>query len=106
VSTLTRTDVGAVDDFPEDGITAIQLDGHDVVVIRQGGAFFALPDRCTHARYPLNDAELLDGKIKCAHHGATFELSTGKATLPAVKKIRLYEVEVVDGRVMVAMQEA
>ena len=105
MSTLTRTDVGSVDDFPEDGLTALQLDGRDIVLIRQGDAFFALPDRCTHARYPLNDAELLDGKIKCAHHGATFDLVTGKATLPAVKKIRLYDVEVVDGRVVVSMQE-
>ena len=106
MSTLTRTDVGAVDDFPEDGITALQVEGRDVVLIRQGDEFFALPDRCTHARYPLNDAELLEGKIKCAHHGATFDLHTGKPTLPAVKKIRLYDVEIVDGRVMVSMQEA
>jgi 3-phenylpropionate/trans-cinnamate dioxygenase ferredoxin subunit len=106
VSTLTRTDVGAVDDFPDDGITALQVEGRDVVLIRQGDEFFALPDRCTHARYPLNDAELLEGKIKCAHHGATFDLHTGKPTLPAVKKIRLYDVEIQDGRVMVSMQEA
>ncbi|MEJ2288437.1 MAG: Rieske 2Fe-2S domain-containing protein [Deinococcales bacterium] len=106
MSTLTRTDVGAVDDFPDDGITALQVEGRDVVLIRQGDEFFALPDRCTHARYPLNDAELLEGKIKCAHHGATFDLHTGKPTLPAVKKIRLYDVEIQDGRVMVSMQEA
>ena len=106
MSTLTRTDVGAVDDYPEDGITALELEGHAIVLIRQGDAFFAMPDRCTHARYPLNDAELLDGKIKCLHHGATFDLRTGKPTLPAVKKIRLYDVDVVDGRVLVSVQEA
>jgi len=106
MSTLTRTDVGAADGFAEDSITALDLGEHGVVLIRQGGEFFALPDRCTHARYPLNDAELLEGKVKCAHHGATFDLRTGKPTLPAVKKIRLYDVEVVDGRVMLSVQEA
>lgn len=106
MSTATRTDVGAVEDFDEDSVTGLVVEGREVVLIRQGGEFFALPDRCTHARYPLNDAELLDGKIKCAHHGATFDLRTGKPTLPAVKKIRLYEVQVEDGRVLVTLQEA
>jgi 3-phenylpropionate/trans-cinnamate dioxygenase ferredoxin subunit len=76
-----------------------------VIVIRQGGEFFALPDRCTHQRYPLNDGELLEGKIRCVHHGATFDLHTGRPTLPAVVKIRLYQVDVVDGRVLVSVQE-
>jgi len=106
VSMLTRTDVGAVDDYPNDGITGLEIEGRAIVLIRQGEEFFAMPDRCTHARYPLNDAELLGGKIKCAHHGATFDLHTGKPTLPAVKKIRLYDVDVVDGRVLVTVQEA
>jgi len=106
VGTLTRIDVGAAEGFAEDSITALEVEGRPVVLIRQAGEFFALPDRCTHARYPLNDAELLEGKIKCAHHGATFDLRTGKPTLPAVKKIRLYEVEVVEGRVLVSVQEA
>lgn len=106
MSTLTRTDVGAAQDFAEDSITPLELGQHGIVLIRQGSEFFALPDRCTHARYPLSDAELLEGKIKCAHHGATFDLHSGKPTLPAVKKIRLYDVEVVDGRVVVSLQEA
>ena len=99
-------DVGAVDDFAEGSITAATVAGVEIVVIREGGAFYALPDRCTHARYPLADGELVDGKIKCAHHGATYDLTTGRPTLPAVKAIRLFEVSVVDGRVMVTVQEA
>ena len=106
MSTLTRHDVGAIEDYPEDGLTALELDGRAIVLVRQGERFYALPDRCTHARYPLNDAELLEGKVKCAHHGATFDLETGKPTLPAVKKIRLYDVAVEDGRVLVSIQEA
>jgi len=98
-------DVGAVDDFPDDTITALTLGDADVVLIRQGGAFFALPDRCTHARFPLHDGELLDGKIQCAHHGATFDLHTGRPTLPAIKKIQLFTAETVDGRVRVTLQE-
>lgn len=102
----TRTDVGAVDDFAEGSITALEVGGVEVVLIRQDGSFYALPDRCTHARYPLNDGELLPGKIKCAHHGATYDLATGRPGLPAVKKIQLYQAFEVDGRVLVEVQEA
>lgn len=98
-------DVGCESEFPEESITARRVGDTDIVVIRQGGEFFALPDRCTHQRYPLNDGELLEGKIRCIHHGATFDLRTGRPTLPAVVKIRLYRVDVVDGRVVVSVQE-
>jgi len=98
-------DVGASEEFPEGSITARTVGDTDVVVIRQGGELFVLPDRCTHQRYPLNDGELLDGKIKCVHHGATFDLHSGRATLPAVKKIQLFTAAESGGRVTVTLQE-
>jgi nitrite reductase/ring-hydroxylating ferredoxin subunit len=102
---VSRFDVGAVEEFPEDSITARVVGDNEIVVIRQGGEFFAMPDRCTHQRYPLNDGELLDGKIKCVHHGATFDLRSGRATLPAIKKIQLFVAERQGDRVMVTLQE-
>lgn len=98
-------DVGPAESYGEETITARRLGATEVIVIRQGGEFFAMPDRCTHQRYPLNDGELLEGKIRCVHHGATFDLRTGRPTLPAVMKIRLYQVDEVDGRVVVSVQE-
>lgn len=98
-------DVGGVDDYADETITGLALGDAEIVLIKQEGAFYALPDRCTHQRYPLNDGELLDGKIRCVHHGATFDLHTGRPTLPAVVKIRLFTVDVIDGRVLVKLQE-
>lgn len=103
--TETVHDVGAAEDFTEGTMTRVAVQDQDVVVVRQDGAFYAVPDRCTHARFPLHDGELLPGKIKCIHHGATFDLKTGRPTLPAVKKLRLYEATVSDGRVLVTLQE-
>lgn len=99
-------DVGASDEFPEGSITARSVADTDIVIIRQGGELFALPDRCTHQRYPLHDGELLEGRIRCIHHGATFDLRTGKPTLPAVKKIKLFTAADEAGRVMVTLQQA
>ncbi|MDZ7799916.1 MAG: Rieske 2Fe-2S domain-containing protein [Trueperaceae bacterium] len=100
----TRHAVGSVDDFPEEGITPVTVEGREVVVVRHEGRFYALPDRCTHQKYPLHDGEVLPGKIKCIHHGATFDLNTGKPTMPAVKKIELFDAEVEDGTVYVRVQ--
>ena len=102
---MTEFDVGAVDDFAEDSIIPRLAGEQEVVVIRQDGKFYALPDRCTHAKYPLHDGELQDGALKCTYHGATFDLETGRATLPAVKKIQLFDVAVKGGRVYVTVQE-
>lgn len=101
----TVHDVGAEDEFEEGTLKRVTIRDQEVVIARQEGSFYAVPDRCTHARYPLHDGELLPGKIKCAHHGATFDLKTGRPTMPAIKKLRLYEATVADGRVVVTLQE-
>ena len=104
--TETRHDVGAETDFPEGALTKVTIEGRDVVIARQDGRVYAVPDRCTHAKFPLSDGELLPGKIKCIHHGATFDLNTGRPTMPAIKKLTLYDAQVEDGRVVVALQSA
>lgn len=106
MATETRHDVGAAADFAEGTLTRVTIGDQDVVIARQDGALYAVPDRCTHQRFPLHDGELLPGRIKCIHHGATFDLGTGRPTLPAVKKLRLFDAAEEDGRVVVTLQEA
>lgn len=101
-----RVEVGPVADFPENSMRPARVDGRDVLVIHQGGAFYAMEDRCTHDNGILHDGELLDGAVKCGRHGARFDLKTGRPTMPAVKKVRLYETEVIGGRIYVQYQEA
>ena len=102
----TRVEVGRAQDFAEGSLTPLTIGGREVLVICQEGRYYAVPDRCTHQRFPLHDGELLDGRIKCAHHGATFDLETGRATLPAVKKLQIFRTEVEDDLLYVVMQEA
>lgn len=103
--TETRVEVGMAESFPDGSITRVTVSGQSLALISQDGEFFAVPDRCTHQNFPLSDGELLDGKIKCIHHGATFDLHTGKPTMPAVKKLRLFDTVVEDGRLYVVLQQ-
>ena len=98
---MERFNVGKSNDFAADSMTQIEVGGYDILVIHQNGAFYAMPNQCTHAKFPLHDGELLDGKVKCQYHGATYDLETGKPTMPAIKKIRLYSVAVENGEVFV-----
>ena len=98
---MERFNVGQSNDFAADSMTQVEVDGHDILVVHQNGAFYAMPNQCTHAKFPLHDGELLDGKVKCQYHGATYDLETGKPTMPAIKKIRLYSVAVENGDVFV-----
>jgi len=104
--TENLVDVGAISDFPEDTMHPLEIAGEAVLLVRQGGQFYALANRCTHREYPLHTGELLDGAVKCEWHGAKFNLETGKPTIPAMKKVRLYGVRVEGDRVLVSLQEA
>jgi 3-phenylpropionate/trans-cinnamate dioxygenase ferredoxin component len=103
VSARPRERVGRVDDFAEESLTARTVAGREVVIVRHQRRFYAVPDRCTHARYPLHDGSLEDGRLVCAHHGARFDLETGKPTLPAVVPLPRYEVEVEGDDVFVTL---
>ena len=91
---MPRERVGLAGEFAEESLTARTVAGREIVIVRHGGRLYAVPDRCTHARYPLHDGSLEDGKLVCCHHGARFDLETGRPTLPALKPLARYAVEV------------
>lgn len=76
--------------------------GEDVVLVAWDGEIFALEDRCSHEDYPLSDGEVANGVIECVYHGARFDLRTGAAkSLPAVKPVRTFPVEIRDDDVYI-----
>ncbi|SRR5690554_1584008 len=94
---------GEVGDFPEGSITGLTLSGKEIVVVCREGEYFAFPDRCTHARFPLSDGELVGETIQCIRHGATFNLRTGRPTLPAIRALKMFETRVEDGELFVVL---
>ena len=70
----TRTDAIA-----PGGMTAIELNGREIVVCNCGGTFRAIERRCGHMNAPL-DFGTLDGSIvTCPMHCAQFDAITGAA---------------------------
>jgi 3-phenylpropionate/trans-cinnamate dioxygenase ferredoxin component len=94
--------VGETNDLPEGSQTEVQVGGVNVVVVCDGGQYYALRNMCSHQNFPLLGGEVSMGRITCTKHGARFELSTGKAkALPAVKPVAIYRTRVEDGVVWV-----
>ena len=55
----------------------VDVDDVHVMVVRHGGALYALSDRCAHRGGPLHEGEIADGCVTCPWHGSTFRLSDG-----------------------------
>ena len=82
------------------------VDGHRLCVVRLGDGVYVIGDRCSHGDFSLSEGEVEDCAIECPKHGSAFDLRTGAAlTLPAVKPVPTYEASVVDGDVLVALDD-
>jgi nitrite reductase/ring-hydroxylating ferredoxin subunit len=58
---------------------AFTICGEKVVLIRDGGAAYALHDRCPHRGVPLSlGNQQFPGTLSCPYHGWTYRLSDGK----------------------------
>lgn len=96
--------VAQADDLPPGERIVVRLGRDFVVIFNVGGRFYAVEDRCSHEDYPLSDGYVYeaDQTLECVHHGAIFDLATGKDLAPpAVSPLQVFETQVVDGAVQI-----
>lgn len=96
-------EVCAKDELKDGETRTVYLEGKMVGVFNVGGTFYALNNRCSHARGPLTEGTIThepDGTctVLCPWHYAKFDLASGKvfdgiAKLP----VQTYQVEARDG---------
>ncbi len=98
--------VAAAADCTPGTLLAVEARDERMVLANVDGDFYALQDRCSHADFPLSDGTLEGTQLECMHHGARFDVCSGRAIrLPAIRPVRSYEVEVRDGEVFVAVDD-
>jgi|TARA_E500000305_G_scaffold75550_1_gene61255 nitrite reductase/ring-hydroxylating ferredoxin subunit len=57
---------------------AVSAGGYEFALFRDGnGVVKALENRCPHRRVPLTLGKIINGSIRCAYHGWTFDGSSG-----------------------------
>ena len=105
---MSATDVCALAEIADGGVQRFVIGDRAIAVVRIGDAAYAIGDVCSHANVSLSDGEVMcDTKeLECPKHGSAFSLETGKPnTLPATQPVPVYAAQVVDGRVVITVEE-
>ena len=97
--------VATVGECPVGLLKGVMADGQPVVLANVEGKICALEDRCSHEDLPLSDGELEGEDVICLYHGARFDACSGaRKTLPAVRPVRSFPVEIRDGEIYVDVE--
>ena len=86
----------------ENGSEAVfEINDREILIVRSNeGELFALEDNSPHANQCISGGRFRKGYYSCPHHGARFELSTGKSmTNLSTKPLICFDVREVDGKI-------
>jgi len=96
-----------VGDVAPGAALAVEVDGVDVAVVRDGDSWYAIRDECSHAAIALSEGDVEGCEIECWLHGSRFDLRSGKPTgLPATEPVAVYPVTVQGDDVLVDVHTA
>jgi nitrite reductase/ring-hydroxylating ferredoxin subunit len=73
--------IGALSDFPDGRLTAIEADGYRLIVARMGDQVCVARNRCPHLGFSLTRGpgglRYEDGVVQCPWHNSRFNVCTG-----------------------------
>jgi 3-phenylpropionate/trans-cinnamate dioxygenase ferredoxin subunit len=88
--------------LPDGSVVEVAAADTQLALARVGDDWYAVETWCTHQECPLTDGWVEDRAIRCACHGALFDLVTGTPLEgPAEEPVRVFPTRVVAGRVEV-----
>jgi chlorite dismutase len=102
-------EVCSLDDLGPGETKTVFLENRMVAVFNVNGQLFALNNRCSHARGPLSEGQIIaeECSVICPWHFGKFDLGSGRALDGVVNKpVETYRVEVRDRVVFVGTQRA
>ncbi len=89
-------------EIPEGGAIAVEVDGVELALVRDGDVVYAVIDECSHAAIPLSEGEVESNEIECWLHGSRFDLRTGKpVNLPATEPVQIFPTTIEGDTVLV-----
>ena len=92
-------------EIPEQGILDLKLEGHKLLLSRQGETVQCFHNACSHLGVPIDGGEHQAGVLTCPYHGFQYELSTGHCLTAPPMPLQRYPVRLNGGRVYVQLTE-
>lgn len=72
--------------IPEGSIVVKEVNGHSLLMSREGHHVTCFENRCAHMGMPLDMGDIKDGILTCPYHGFQYSLSSGEClTAPEVQ---------------------
>ena len=106
---MSPTSVCAFEELADGTARRFDVNGVAVAVVRIGDDVYAISDVCSHANVSLSEGEVWcdERELECPKHGSAFHLETGEpSTLPATQPVAVYNASVVDGQIVVSLEES
>ncbi len=92
---------------PGEGLRISSVSPPIAVFLTEEGTVHALDDTCTHQDAFLAAGWVENCRVECPLHESTFSLQTGEVDQPPAKRgVRVHQVTVQDGEVLVELSTA
>jgi 3-phenylpropionate/trans-cinnamate dioxygenase ferredoxin subunit len=101
--------LGPLDGLAPGTAARYEVAGRSIAVVRIDDDVYAIGDTCSHANISLSEGEVhcATRELECWKHGSAFSLETGHPnTLPATQPVPVYSVRVVDGTILLSLEDA
>ena len=80
-------------ELDEDDLAIVEVDGREVVLLKEDGEIRAVDRVCPHEEGDLGEGIVFAKNIKCPVHGWIFDLSTGRCLNQRSSWTTVYDVE-------------
>lgn len=94
--------VAELDDLADRAIVAVRVNGHSLLLVRDGPAIHVCQRLCPHDFVDLKAGRVVGGALFCPRHDACFSLRDGASGNGwQLDPLKLYPTQVIGGRVAV-----
>ncbi len=98
-------EVASVEQLPSGRGTVVRIAGKDIALFNVDGTIYAMDDSCLHQGLSLGTSKLEGKIVTCRGHGWKYDVTTGSTLASPGFGVAAYAVKVVDGKIMVAIDE-
>lgn len=88
-------EVSKVDAIPAGSMKMAPVEDQEILVVNLEGKYYAIGNRCTHAKGDLSKGRLEGNIVVCPRHSSKFDVTSGnRISGPATNNLPVFETKV------------